>query len=152
MMEDPLLSSSSSTGKLVRLDDKYDIIEAFRSMMGDDKMDKMDNYKMDSHHGSSYKKNDPMMRMIHDGRRQDGQNGQLQDGQSPRQQLQEERPHDEDEPVDGDVLEQQKEQEASRPRKPRPWGQACRETERTEESNGSQGWKHDLRPQAAQVP
>merc|ERR1711928_64557 len=32
-------------------------------MMGDDKMDKMDNYKMDSHHGSSYKKNDPMMRM-----------------------------------------------------------------------------------------
>merc|ERR1719348_634151 len=89
---------------------------------------------------------------IYDGRQQDGQNGQLQDGQSPRQQLQEERPHDEDEPVDGDVLKQQKEQEASRTRKPRPWGQACRETERTEESNGSQGRKHDLRPQAAQVP
>merc|ERR1719285_250302 len=33
------------------------------SHKSDDKMDKMDNYKMDSHHGSSYKKNDPMMRM-----------------------------------------------------------------------------------------
>merc|ERR1719285_404874 len=33
------------------------------SHKSDDKMDKMDNYKMDSHHGSSYKKSDPMMRM-----------------------------------------------------------------------------------------
>merc|ERR1711872_1112231 len=55
MMEDMMKKSDSSMTYSHKNDDKYDIIEAFRSMM--------ENYKMDSHHGSSYKKNDPMMRM-----------------------------------------------------------------------------------------
>merc|ERR1711872_909079 len=42
--------------------DKMKMKFMMKQMM-DDKMEKMDNYKMDSHHGSSYKKNDPMMRM-----------------------------------------------------------------------------------------